>query len=88
MRRFAALFESLDTTTSTSAKIEALSAYFEAAEPSDAAWAAYILIGRRTKRSIGPAMLRVWLLEESDLPAWLVEETYGSVGDLAVPSRC
>ena len=54
MRRFAALFESLDTTTSTRAKVEAMSAYFRAAAPSDAAWAVYILIGRRLKRSVGP----------------------------------
>ncbi len=83
MRRFAALFDSLDTTTSTAAKVEAMTAYFSAAGPSDAAWAAYILIGRRAKRSVGPALLRKWLLEEADLPAWLVEETYASVGDLA-----
>lgn len=83
MRRFAALFADLDTTTSTAAKVEAMSAYFAAVGPSDAAWATYILIGRRAKRSVGPAQLRKWLLEEADLPAWLVEETYASVGDLA-----
>ncbi len=83
MRRFAELFESLDTTTSTAAKIEAMSAYFLAATPENAAWAAYILIGRRLKGSVGPALLRKWLFEEVQLPAWLVEETYASVGDLA-----
>jgi len=83
MRRFADLFETLDTTTSTTAKVEAMSAYFKTATPQDAAWAAFILIGRRVKRSVGPALLRKWLFEESQLPAWLVEETYGSVGDLA-----
>ncbi len=83
MRRFAALFESLDTTTSTTAKVEAMAGYFSSVGPSDAAWAAYILIGRRAKRSVGPALLRKWLLQEANLPAWLVEETYASVGDLA-----
>ena len=83
MRRFAALFDSLDTTTSTAAKVEAMTAYFSAVEPSDAAWAAYILIGRRAKRSVGPAQLKKWLYEEANLPAWLVDETYASVGDLA-----
>jgi DNA ligase-1 len=77
------LFADLDTTTSTTAKVAAMSAYFAAVGPSDAAWAIYILIGRRAKRSVGPAHLRKWLLEEADLPAWLVEETYASVGDLA-----
>lgn len=83
MRVFAELFESLDTTTSTLAKVEAMVAYFRAAKLADAAWAVHVLIGRRLKRSIGPALLRSWLLEEADLPAWLIEETYGSVGDLA-----
>jgi DNA ligase-1 len=83
MRRFAQLFESLDTTTSTRAKIDAMSEYFRAAAASDAAWAIYVLIGRRLKRSVGPSLLRAWLLEEARLPGWLVDETYASVGDLA-----
>jgi DNA ligase-1 len=73
MRRFAALFESLDTTTSTLAKIDAMCAYFETADPVDAAWAVYILIGRRAKRSVGPALLRTWMREEVALPGWLVD---------------
>jgi len=83
VRRFAALFESLDTTTSTLAKIDAMRAYFETADAADAAWAVYVMIGRRAKRSVGPALLRAWLLEEANLPGWLIEETYASVGDLA-----
>src|SRR5438046_1236560 len=83
MHRFAALFESLDTTTSTSAKVEALTAYFRVAPAADAAWATYVLIGRKPKRCVGPALLRQWLIEESGLPAWLVEEAHASVGDLA-----
>jgi DNA ligase-1 len=83
MRRFAELFEGLDTTTSTRAKIDALSAYFRIAPEADAAWAVYVLIGRRLKRSVGPALLRAWLREEAQLPGWLIDETYGSIGDLA-----
>lgn len=83
MRRFATLFENLDTTTSTRLKVEAMMEYFRAADPADAAWTVYVLIGRRLKRSIGPAVLRTWLSEEAQLPGWLVEETYGSIGDLA-----
>ncbi len=83
MRRFADLFETLDTTTSTRAKIDAMVDYFRVADPADAAWAVYILIGRRLKRSVGPALLHSWLIEEAGLPGWLVEETYGSIGDLA-----
>ncbi len=83
MRQFAELFESLDTTTSTHAKIDALIAYFAIADASDAAWAIYVLIGRRLKRAVGPSLLRAWLGEVAGLPEWLLDETYGSVGDLA-----
>lgn len=83
MKTFAALYERLDSTTSTQAKVAALSDYFRDADPADAAWAAHFLCGRRLKRLVGPAELRSWLVETSELPAWLVEETYASVGDLA-----
>ena len=83
MKRFAELFESLDTTTSTHLKVAAMVGYFRAAPPADAAWSLYILSGRRPRRLIGPALLRRWLVEESALPEWLVEETYAAVGDLA-----
>jgi DNA ligase 1 len=83
VQRFAALFESLDTTNATSAKIEAMAEYFRSAPAADAAWAVYVLMGRRVKRSVGQSLLHAWLIEEAGLPAWLVDETYGSVGDLA-----
>jgi DNA ligase-1 len=83
VRRFAALFETLDTTTSTLAKVDAMRTYFQGADPADAAWAVYVMIGRRAKRSVGPALLRAWLSEEARLPGWLIDETYASVGDLA-----
>src|SRR5690606_12316173 len=83
MQRFARRFEALDTTTSTNAKVDAMVAYFRAADPADAAWATYVLIGRRPRRSVGPALLRRWLGEESGLPDWLVEDSVAAVGDLA-----
>src|SRR6185312_8133806 len=83
MRAFSELYEELDTTTSTNLKVAAMVRYFTAASPADAAWAVYILSGRRLKRFIGPALLRRWLVETSGLPEWLVEESYATVGDLA-----
>jgi DNA ligase-1 len=83
MRAFAALYEELDTTTSTNLKVAAMVRYFRAAPPADAAWAAYILSGRRLKRFIGPTTLFEWLIEASALPRWLIEEAVSSVGDLA-----
>lgn len=83
MKRLAHLYRALDQTTSTNGKLAALRRYFESVPPADAAWAVYVLSGRRFKRMVGPANLRQWMIEASNLPAWLVEETYASVGDLA-----
>lgn len=83
MRTFAELFESLDTTTSTNEKLAALVRYFRSEDPADAAWAVYFLSGRRLKRLIGGATLRAWLIHETGLPEWLLDETYAEVGDLA-----
>jgi DNA ligase-1 len=83
MRRFAELFEELDTTTSTNEKLAALVRYFGGASAEDAAWAAYFLSGRRLKRIVGPATLRAWLIAETGMPQWLLDETYAEVGDLA-----
>lgn len=83
MREFAEAFDEIDTTTSTSLKIAAMVRYFRSAPPADAAWAAYILSGRRLKRFIGPSVLHRWLIEASGLPEWLVGESYSAVGDMA-----
>jgi len=83
MRAFSELYEELDSTTSTREKVDAMVSYLEEASPADAAWALYILSGRRLKRFIGPALLRRWLIDASALPQWLVDEAYASVGDLA-----
>jgi len=83
MRDFSRLYQALDQTTSTNLKVAAMVRYFSAAPPADAAWAVYFLSGRRMKRLVGPARLRQWLYESVDLPGWLVDETYASVGDLA-----
>jgi DNA ligase-1 len=83
MQAFSELYEELDTTTSTSLKVAAMVRYFRSAPSADAAWAAYILSGHRLKRFVGPALLYRWLVEESGLPEWLVEESRATVGDLA-----
>ena len=83
MRRFAALFEALDTSTSTNDKIAAMADYFAAAPAADAAWAVYLLSGRRPRRLIQTRFLREWTAEETGYPLWLVEATYAQVGDLA-----
>jgi DNA ligase-1 len=83
MRRFCALYESLDRTTSTNAKVAALVEYFRAAPAGDAAWAAFFLTGRRLKRVVPSAGLREWAQEITGMPEWLLRECYSAAGDFA-----
>lgn len=83
MLSFSRLYQTLDQTTSTNAKVAAMAQYFDDASARDAAWAVYFLSGRRLKRLIGAATLREWLKASCDLPEWLIDDTYASVGDLA-----
>jgi DNA ligase-1 len=83
MKRFAALYEALDRTTSTSAKVAALADYLREAPPGDAAWGLFFLTGRRLERLLPSPLLHASLIELSQLPEWLVRECYAAVGDFA-----
>lgn len=83
MQSFAALYAALDETTKTSEKIAALTDYFRAAAPADAAWAIYFLSGRKLKQIVPTRRLAEWAAEEAQIPPWLFQESYDAVGDLA-----
>jgi DNA ligase-1 len=83
MRRFHQLYEQLDRTTRTSAKVEAIAGYLRAAPPEDAAWAVFFLTGQRLKRLISGRLLRHWALRATGLPEWLVIDAHAAVGDSA-----
>ena len=83
MKRFAQLFTELDETTRTGEKVAAMERYFAAAPPADAAWAVYFLGGSRPRRLVPVRRVAAWAMEEADVPAWLFEESYSTVGDLA-----
>jgi len=83
VRRFAQLYDALDATTSTNAKVAAMQSYFAEAPPADAAWALFFLTGRRLKRLIAPRLLAVWGCERAQVPGWMAEECFSLVGDLA-----
>lgn len=83
MRRFAELYAELDSTTATSAKVEAMARYFSSVPAADAAWAVHVLSGRKLKRLVRSGELRALASQESGYPAWLVDESYSHVGDLA-----
>ena len=81
MKRFAALYDAIDGTTSTNAKVAAMAKYFSDAPPADAAWAVFFLTGRRLKRLIPSASIWEWTLAATNLDDWLLSECYSAVGD-------
>jgi DNA ligase-1 len=83
VKRFSQLFNELDASTATTAKVEALKRYFAQASDDDAAWAVYFLAGGKPRQVVGGALLRVLACQLAGIPDWLFEESYQAVGDLA-----
>ncbi len=83
MIRFAALYTAMDATTKTNEKLTALINYFREADNADAAWATFFLSGYKLRQLVPNKLLRVWAAEEAKIPAWLFDESYHAVGDLA-----
>lgn len=83
MRKFAVLFEQIDQTQSTNEKVLHIKNYFSSCSDEDGAWALFFLCGHRIKRLISSRMLLEWSFDLINLPLWLIEESYSSVGDTA-----
>ena len=83
MKHFAQLFNALDASTATSAKVEALKRYFATAAPADAAWAVYFLAGGKPRQVIPTARLRSLAIARAGISEWLFEASYQAVGHLA-----
>jgi DNA ligase-1 len=81
MRRFADLFDAIDRTTSTNAKVAAMADYLADAPREDAAWAVFFLTGRRLKRLVPSAAIQEWTLAATGLPSWILYECWSVVGD-------
>ena len=82
MKEFATLITKLGTSTKTNEKLDALSHYFSTANDADKVWVIALFSGRRPKRMLSSAFLSLWCMEVANLPAWLFEECYHTVGDL------
>ena len=83
MHRFAELYQALDASTSTLEKVAALRRYFQAAPASDAAWAVYFLAGGKPRQVLPTALMREAACQRAGVDAWLFDECYQAVGDLA-----
>lgn len=83
MKQFAELVNIIGTSTKTNDKLKALSAYFAAADDKDKVWVIALFSGRRPKRTIRASLIKEWCAELIDLPLWLFDECYHTVGDLS-----
>jgi DNA ligase-1 len=83
VKQFAQLIQKIDSTNKTNAKVKALKEYFDEANDRDKVWTIAILSHRRPPRPVNSTQIREYAGELSKIPAWLFEESYHIVGDLA-----
>jgi len=84
MALFADLVTNIGRSTKTNAKMDALVQYFSShADEKDKVWVIALFTGRRPKRVVNSTQLASYAIELADLPFWLFEESYHTVGDLA-----
>ena len=83
MKAFATLIYVLGTTTKTNEKLKALQDYFGIANDKDKVWVIALFSGRRPRRTISSTLIKKWCAELIDLPPWLFDECYHTVGDLS-----
>ena len=83
MRAFTELFITLDQTTKTNAKIDAIIRYFENSSDEDKLWCIALLSDKRPPRPLNTTILRAVAANEACIDLWLFEETYHVVGDLS-----
>jgi len=82
MRAFAALVTKIGTTTKTNDKLDALVTYFAEADDKDKVWVIAIFSGRRPKRVVNSTQLATYCVEVSNIPFWMFDECWHTVGDL------
>lgn len=83
MQAFTDMYLTIDQTTSTKKKVQAIVDFFKVADDKDKLWAIALFTHRRNKRTVKTTLLREWAAEYSGIPLWLFEDSYHIVGDLA-----
>ena len=80
---FANLVSELSSSTKTNEKIQSLVDYFAIAPDADKVWVIAIFSGRRPRRAVNSRLMREWCTEMVNIPEWLFNECYHTVGDLS-----
>lgn len=82
-KSFAELYYGLSDTSRSADKITLLAEYLSGVSPHEFGWSVHLLCGGTCKVPIRTKQLREWVIEMVGIPGWLLEESYGVVGDLA-----
>lgn len=83
MQHFADLIATLNNTTKTNDKRDALVAYFYEVPDEDKLWLVALFTGRRPKRLVNSTLMKQWCMELAGISPWLFDECYSAVGDLS-----
>ena len=83
LQLFAELVTQLGTSTKTNDKLQSLVDYFAIAPDADKVWVIAIFSGRRPRRAVNSRLMREWCTEIINIPDWLFDESYHTVGDLS-----
>ena len=83
MKAFAQLIHTLDQSNKTNDKVFALRNYFLSADDVDKIWALALFTHRRPRRKVNSTLIKAWVSQWAQIPAWLFDESYQVVGDLA-----
>ncbi len=83
IKKFAKLFDQLDSNNSINKKVSYLTEYFENNSNLNNIWTIYLLLGKKNKRFISGKSLRKYYSDIYKMPLWLIENCYSKVGDSA-----
>lgn len=83
MNKFSQLYYDLERQSSTDSKVAILAHYLAHADTEEFSLAVYLLGGGSLRGAVRSNKLREWAAHVVKLPAWLIEESYSAVGDLA-----
>jgi DNA ligase 1 len=83
LQLFADLVTDLSTSTKTNDKLQILVNYFATAPDADKVWVIAIFSGRRPRRAVNSRLMREWCTAMINIPDWLFDECYHTVGDLS-----
>ncbi len=83
MKVLAKLINVLDSSNKTNSKILAIEEFLTESTEMDKYWFMRLFTGKRPRRSVKTSILRHLAVQYCQIPEWLFQESYTTVGDLA-----